>query len=256
VGIARLCSGRERLGDIELLPFEAELMSVAKYRNRLLLALSKADRALLAPWLEPVELELRQSVEQAHKPIKYVYFPESGIISVVAKSAGEQIEAGLIGYEGMSGAAIVLGNHRSPNDAYVQMNGSAHRISAKRLRDAIQASKGLHQRLQSFVHVFMVQIAQTAFANGKATIDARLARWLLMVHDRQDNDELQLTHEFMAVMLGVRRSGVTNALHVLEGKSLIRASRGVIRIVSRKGLTSLAGGIYGVPEAEYERLMR
>src|SRR5690349_15813721 len=107
-------------------------MSVAKYRNQLLLALSKSDRALLTSWLEPVKLELRQSIEQAHKSISHVYFPERGIISVVAKSADDQIEAGLIGWEGMSGAAIVLGNHRSPNDAYVQMAGNAHRITAKR----------------------------------------------------------------------------------------------------------------------------
>jgi CRP-like cAMP-binding protein len=203
-----------------------------------------------------VELDLRQSIEQAHKPIKHVYFPESGIISIVAKSADDQIEAGLIGWEGMSGAAVVLGNHRSPNDAYVQMAGSAHRIDAKRLRAALDVSKSLRQRLQRCAHVFMVQIAQTAFANGKSRIDERLARWLLMVHDRQDGDELSLTHEFIAVMLGVRRSGVTDALHELEGKDLIRASRGVIRIIKRKGLVALAGGIYGVPEAEYERLMR
>lgn len=231
-------------------------MAVAKYRNRLLRASSKADLALLTPWLEPVELKLRQSIEQANKPIRHVYFPESGIISVVAKSAGDQIEAGLIGREGMSGAAVVLGNHRSPNDAYVQMSGSGHRISAARLREALDESKGLHRRLQRFAHVLMVQIAQTAFANGKARIDERLARWLLMVHDREGDDHLALTHEFIAVMLGVRRSGVTDALHELEGKGLIRASRGAIEMVSRKGLIALAGGIYGVPEAEYERLLR
>ncbi len=104
--------------------------------------------------------------------------------------ADDEIEAGLIGWEGMSGAAVVLGNHRSPNDAYVQMAGSAHRIAAKRLREALDVSKTLRQRLQRFAHVFMVQIAQTAFANGKATIDERLARWLLMVHDREDYDDL------------------------------------------------------------------
>jgi CRP-like cAMP-binding protein len=229
---------------------------VAKYQNRLLLALSKADLALLTPWLEPAELVLRQSIEQAHKPIRHAYFPESGIISVVAKSADDEIEAGLIGWEGVSGSAVILGNHRSPNDAYVQMAGNAHRISGKRLREALDVSKSLRQRMQRFAHVFMVQVAQTAFANGKSKIGDRLARWLLMVHDRQDGDELSLTHEFIAVMLGVRRSGVTDALHELEDKGLIRASRGAIRILSRKGLIALAGGIYGVPEAEYERLMR
>jgi CRP-like cAMP-binding protein len=155
----------------------------------------------------------------------------------------------------MSGTAVVLGNHRSPNDAYVQVAGSAHRITAKALRAALDENKTLRQRMQLYAHVFMVQIAQTAFANGTARIEARLARWLLMAHDRQDSDDLSLTHEFVAVMLGVRRSGVTDALHALEGAGLIRASRGVVRITSRKGLLALAGSIYGVPEAEYRRLM-
>jgi CRP-like cAMP-binding protein len=137
----------------------------------------------------------------------------------------------------------------------VQVAGSAHRITAKALRAALDENKTLRQRMQLYAHVFMVQIAQTAFANGTARIEARLARWLLMAHDRQDSDDLSLTHEFVAVMLGVRRSGVTDALHALEGAGLIRASRGVVRITSRKGLLALAGSIYGVPEAEYRRLM-
>ncbi len=229
-------------------------MSVA-VRNQVLLGLSKADRVLLWPMLEDVALDLRDPIETANTSIKHVYFPDSGIISVVAKSADDQIEAGLIGREGMSGTAVLLGNHRSPNDAYVQLTGSAHRITAKNLRVALEASKTLRQRMQRYAHVFMVQIAQTAFANGMARIEERLARWLLMAHDRQDDDEIHLTHEFIAIMLGVRRSGVTDALHALEGQGLIRASRGVVRVVNRKGLIALARGTYGVPESEYRRLM-
>jgi len=230
-------------------------MSVARYRNRLLLSLNKTDRGLLSPWLEPVALELRRSIEKSNTPISHVYFPESGIISVVAKVAHQQIEVGLIGREGMSGTAVLLGDHRSPNDVYVQMAGSAHRISAKHLSQALEASKNLRERLQRYAHVFLIQVAQTAFANGTAKIDARLARWLLMAHDRQDEDELSLTHEFIAVMLGVRRPGVTDALHRLEGKGLIRSGRGAIEVVRRKGLMALAGGAYGVAEAEYDRLL-
>ncbi|PZO51186.1 MAG: hypothetical protein DCF16_11600 [Alphaproteobacteria bacterium] len=230
-------------------------MSVANYRNQLLLGLSKADRRLLAPSLEPVELELRRSIEKPNTPITHVYFPESGIISVVATAAQQQIEVGLIGREGMSGTAVLLGDHRSPSDVYVQLAGTANRISTKHLTQALEASKTLRERLQRYAYVFMVQIAQTAFANGTAKIDARLARWLLMAHDRQDDDELFLTHEFIAVMLGARRPGVTDALNKLEGKGLITAERGVIRIVRRKGLIALAGGAYGVAEAEYARLL-
>jgi CRP-like cAMP-binding protein len=230
-------------------------MSNTESKNVLFLSLSRKDRALLSPHMEEAPLELRDVIEKSNTSIKHVYFPDSGIISVVAKSADEQIEAGLIGREGMSGTAVVLGNHRSPNDAYVQVAGRGHRISAKDLRAAMEESNTLRRQLQLYAHVFMVQIAQTAFANGKAQIEERLARWLLMAHDRQDDDDLHLTHEFVAVMLGVRRSGVTDALHALEGAGFVRAGRGVVRITNRKGLIGLARNIYGVPEAEYRRLI-
>jgi CRP-like cAMP-binding protein len=227
-----------------------------KIANQLLAALSRADRKLLSPDLEAVELDLRASLEEPGKPIRHVYFPESGIISVVVKSGEHRIEAGLIGREGMSGTAVALADHRSPNEAYVQMQGAAQRIGARPFRLALNQSVSLRELVQRFAHVFLIQVAQTAFANGTATIEQRLARWLLMAHDRQDEGELDLTHEFISVMLGVRRSGVTDALHQLESKRLIRANRGSIRIVSRKGLTELAGSIYGIPEAEYKRLFR
>jgi CRP-like cAMP-binding protein len=223
--------------------------------NLLLLSLSRKDRALLLPHMEEAALGLRDPIEKSNTSIKHVYFPDSGIISVVTKSNEDQIEAGLIGREGMSGTAVVLGNHRSPNDAYVQVAGRGRRISAKDLRAAMEESNTLRRQLQLYAHVFMVQIAQTAFANGKAQIEERLARWLLMAHDRQDDDDLHLTHEFVAVMLGVRRSGVTDALHALEGAGFVRAGRGVVRITNRKGLIALARNIYGVPEAEYRRLI-
>lgn len=230
-------------------------MSPPKYVNQLLRSLSKADRALLDPGLESVELKLRHIVEKAHTPIAHVYFPDSGIVSVVVSLGKDQVEAGIVGREGMTGTAVALGNHRSPNDVFVQIAGQGHRISAKRFRVALAASRTLSQLVSLYAHVFMGQLAQTAFANGTATLEARLARWLLMAHDRQDDDELNLTHEFLAVMLSVRRSGVTEALGGLERRRLIRTKRGVIEIVSRKGLEKAAGGLYGVPEAEYKRLI-
>jgi CRP-like cAMP-binding protein len=113
----------------------------------------------------------------------------------------------------------------------------------------------LRVHLQRFAQVFMTQVAQTALANGRAKIGERLARWLLMAHDRLDDEELRLTHEFIAVMLGVRRPGVTDALNELEGKGLIRSTRGAIRVVNRAGLEAIAGATYGVPESEYRRLI-
>jgi CRP-like cAMP-binding protein len=224
--------------------------------NALLTQLSQADQALLAPHLERVALALRQSIEVADQPIAQVYFPEAGIVSVVAKGTdGRQIEAGVIGREGMTGVAVVMGNHRSPNDAFVQAAGEAQRITADQLRAAIAASTAMRERFQYFVQVFMTQISQTALANGRCKIEERLARWLLMAQDRLERESLELTHEFIAVMLGVRRPGVTDALNELEGRGLVRSTRGIIRIIDRDGLIATAGGAYGIPEAEYQRLL-
>lgn len=230
-------------------------MSQRTLKNLLLKRLDAADFALLQDVLEPVTLELRQPLEIANEPIEYAYFPEGGIISVLAKSAAEVIEVAVIGREGMSGTTVVMGNHRSPNDVNVQAVGKAHRIQSDKLRDALQKSSTLRLVLHRFAHVFTVQVAQTALANGRAKINERLARWLLMAHDRLDGDDIHLTHEFIATLLGVRRPGVTDALHELEGKGLIQSNRAAISVLDRKGLVRLAGSAYGVPEAEYKRLL-
>jgi CRP-like cAMP-binding protein len=222
----------------------------------LLAALPDADWRRIAPRLQLVELKHRQPLEAANLPTEHVFFPTRGIVSIVAKSPdGHQIEAGVIGREGMTGLAIVMSNHRSPNDAFVQVAGEAQCMSADDLRESLRESEPLRRLAQNFVHIFMIQVVQTALANGRAKIEERLARWLLMAQDRLDDGNLQLTHEFIALMLGVRRPGVTDAINDLEGKGLIRSARGRVRIVDRKGLEAAAGGIYGVPEAEYRRLI-
>ena len=225
-------------------------------RNLLLAALSQADRDRLQPHLQPLELELRKPLEQPNKRIDSVYFLDEGIASVVAVQAKEtNVEIGLIGREGMTGLAIVLGDHRSPHATYIQAAGRGQRIAAAELRKALAASATLQTLLMKFVQAFMVQTAHTAIANARARLDQRLARWLLMAHDRLDGNALPLTHEFLALMLGVRRAGVTEALHVLESHSLIRSARGQVVLRDRKGIERRAGGSYGVPEAEYRRLL-
>lgn len=226
-----------------------------EFSNRLLRNLSDKDQALLLPMLKRAPLAPQQILEDANQAIEHAYFPEGGIISIVAKSGDQRIEAGVIGREGMSGMAIVLGNHRSPNDARVQIAGEAHRINADDLRLALGMSATLRTRLQHFAQVFMTQIAQTALSNGRAKLEVRLARWLLMAHDRLDDEELNLTHDLIAMMLGVRRPGVTDAMNTLEGKGLVRSMRGSVRVLQRAGLETLAGHAYGVPEAEYRRLL-
>jgi CRP-like cAMP-binding protein len=225
-------------------------------RNLLLAALTRDDRDRLQPHLEPIDLELRKSLEQPNKRIDSVYFLDEGIASVVAVQAKEtNVEIGLIGREGMTGLTIVLGDHRSPHATYIQAAGRGQRITAAELRKALAASATLQTVLMKFVQAFMVQTAHTAIANARARLDQRLARWLLMAHDRLDGNALPLTHEFLALMLGVRRAGVTEALHVLESQSLIRSARGQVVLRDRKGIERRAGGSYGVPEAEYRRLL-
>jgi CRP-like cAMP-binding protein len=229
--------------------------SSTQFRNQLLLALSAADVDLLRPHLQLVTTEIRKDLEEPNKPIKHVYFIESGFASVVATSAQENIEVGLIGREGMSGSAIVLGNHRSPHATYIQAAGQAQRISVAQLRLAMQASATMQGLFLKFVQVFMIQTAHTAISNARAKIDHRLARWILMAHDRIEGDQLPLTHEFLAIMLGVRRAGVTEALHILERRRLIKSQRGQVIMLDRKGMERMAGDLYGVPEVEYRRLI-
>ena len=229
---------------------------VGKTSNLLLGALQAEDVAIVRPLLEPVTLNVRDSAEKADEPISWVYFPDHGIISVVAQSGpDQQIEAGLIGREGMSGLSVLLGSDRSPHEVYVQVAGAGHRIARDALRATLVERPGLQVVFLRYAQSFAVQTAHTALANGAAKIEERLSRWLLMAHDRIDGPQLPLTHEFMALMLGVRRAGVTDALHRLEGLALIRSTRGLVTILDREGLEVNAGAFYGGPEREYARLM-
>ena len=151
--------------------------------------------------------------------------------------------------EGMTGLPVVLGNDRSPNETFIQVEGTGSRIAADDLRQAMRKSAFLTRVLLNFVNAFMIQTAHTALSNGTASIEQRLARWLLMAQDRLDGNEVPLTHEFLSLMLGVRRAGVTGALNQLDRKGVIRLSRGRIEIVDREGLIGSANGTYGIPEA-------
>ena len=224
--------------------------------NTLLLSLSTSDFDLLAPHLEAVTLGLRKMLEKPHKPIEEVYFPKSGFASVVAvQRNGKEVEVGLIGREGMTGLPIVLGNHRSPHSTYIQVAGNGHSIPATQLRQAMQESLSLRDSLLKFVQAFGVQTTHTAICNARSKLDERLARWLLMAQDRIQSDILPLTHEFLSLMLGVRRPGVTVALKALRDRDLISYRRGEITIKDRKGVAQLAGEAYGTPESEYRRLI-
>jgi CRP-like cAMP-binding protein len=229
---------------------------MANRHNQLLASLSTKDRDLLEPHLVSVELRVRKSLEKPNRRIGAVYFPESGFASVIAiQSNGKQIEIGLIGREGMTGLPVVLGNHRSPHSTYIQAPGTGKCIPAAELREATRTSLSLRDSLLKYVQAFNVQTTHTAISNAQARMDVRLARWLLMAHDRIGDDTLPLTHEFLSLMLGVRRPGVTEALNVLRKQGLISSKRGDITVRDRKGLERTAGEAYGIPEAEYRRLI-
>ena len=226
------------------------------YQNRLLAALSDADGDLLRPHLEPVELALGTVIVEPDKVMTHAVFPGSGLCSVIASAAeGARIEIGLFGRDGMAAPALVLGADRIPHQIFLQVGGRGHRMPADALRRAIDTSPTLRGLLLRYAQTFLVQTAQTALANAGAPAEERLARWLLMYHDRQDGDDLSVTHEFLSLMLGVRRPTVTVAIHTLEGAGLIRARRGRIRVLSRERLEEAAGEAYGPAETEYERLI-
>jgi CRP-like cAMP-binding protein len=228
----------------------------ARQRNRLLAALSPADLALLQPHLTFLAVEVRHEIERPNRRIESVYFMEAGIASVVAVQADKtQVEVGLVGPEGMTGTAVVLGGDQSPHSTYIQVAGEAQWMKADQLRKAMRASDSLRALLLKYVQTFMVQTTHTAIANARAHIDRRLARWILMAQDRTGNKILPLTHEFLALMLGVRRPGVTETLQSLKRQKLIETGRNQIVVLNRNGLEKMAGYSYGVPEKEYRRLI-
>jgi CRP-like cAMP-binding protein len=224
--------------------------SSTSLRYRLLASLSSAEYALLKPDLESVALAVRQILEAPNTPITHSYFIESGLASIVARNSHKRLEVGLIGCEGMTGLPIVLGSDRSPHETFIQVAGEGKRIAADKLRAAMQKSRSLERAFLKCAHEFMNQTANTALSNGTATLEERLARWLLMANDRLEGNEIPLTHEFLSLMLGVRRAGVTVALNYLEQRGIIQLARGDIIILDREGLTASANGNYHQPEAQ------
>lgn len=228
----------------------------AAIRNRLLKAFPSEDFCRIAPHLQPVDLTIQDELIVPDRPVEHLYFLESGIASITASGADRKVEVGLVGREGLVGAVPILtGSRCIPHDHFVQVAGQAHRIDVAPLYAAFEESSPLRRLLLRYIQVEFVQVRQTAFANASFTIEARLARWLLMCHDRLDGDEVPVKHEFLAMMLGVHRSGVTLGLQNLEGAGRIRSRRGRITVLDRTLLIALADASYGVPEAEYARLI-
>jgi len=223
--------------------------------NQLLDTLPLADLQGLAPDLEWVELTLQQVIYEPNRPVHYAYFPVSGMCSVIALvEVEDQIEAGVIGKEGFLGASILLRAASNPFRVIVQGPGRALRLPAEKLLEA-SVMPEFNAVLLRFIHTLMVQAASTLLANSSYLLEERLARWILMTQDRLDAASFPMTHRFMSLMLGVRRAGVTETLHKLEGRHLIKATRGNVQVLNRSGLEDLADGCYGQAEREHRRLI-
>ncbi|MDZ4776773.1 MAG: Crp/Fnr family transcriptional regulator [Alphaproteobacteria bacterium] len=211
--------------------------------------------ALLAPALHHVDLPLGQTLHLAGERIEQVYFVESGFISAMTMlSDGQPLEIGLIGAEGVAGVSVILGATNSYSETMCQTGGGSYRMSAAVLVEAFAHSRRLRDLLLRYVHVFHVQVAQTAACNAHHELGQRLARWLLAAHDRTGIPELALTQDLTAVMLGVRRSTVSIAAATLQKAGVIRYQHGKITILDRVGLENAACECYEAVVSEYRSL--
>lgn len=228
----------------------------ALLQNGILAALPEEERSWLRPRLAPVAVPRGQTFYVTGGTILEAYFPISGWVSIVARlEDGSAVEVGLIGREGMAGLPLIYGTDRAASEAMCQADCTALRLSARDLRQALDECPTLQARLLRFAMAFSRQVAQTAACNSRHTVEQRLARWLLMARDRGDGDRFPLTHEFMSMMLGVRRAGVTVAAGDLQRRGLVRYRPGVMTIVDREGLEGVACGCHAAVRAEYDRLL-
>lgn len=225
-------------------------------KNRILAALPAAEFAFVSTSLVPITLKLGQSLHRAGEPINQVYFPEIGFISALSVlSDGQPLEIGLIGAEGVAGVSVILGATASYSETMCQTGGEAHCMPVAAFKDAAEHAPRLRGLLLRYVHVFHVQVAQTAACNSHHELGQRLARWLLAAHDRSGVPQLSLTQELIAVMLGVRRTTVSVVASQLQSARIIRYQHGRITILDRPGLESAACECYQVVVHEYRRML-
>jgi CRP-like cAMP-binding protein len=224
-------------------------------RNHILASLPQEEYERLAPHMEPVELSHGQIIQQAGGRITHVYFPEGSMTSLVSRTPeGQSVEVGVVGFEGMVGVSAVLGVETSPHEMIVQVPDGARRLAVPALLDEFKRAGSLHDKLLRYTQGLLLQTSQVAACNQLHSVSERLARWLLMSYDRCECEELPLTQEFLALMLGVRRAGVTEAALVLQAEGLISYRRGHIRIANREGLERHSCDCYEVVKAEFDLL--
>src|SRR5215472_6747796 len=251
----RSCGDSAPLAGIEE-PRQAGSRDMQPTGNRLLDQLASEQLNRLRPHLTAEALPFNKALQARGKPVESVWFPRSGMISIVAMmSDGAAVEVGIAGREGMLGVQVLLGDDTSLNEAMVQIPGSALRLPAAVLRHEADASPELRTVMLRYVQAFLNAATQSAACNRAHLLEQRLARWLLTARDRAGGDRLPLTHEFIAMMLGVRRAGVTVAAQSLQSAGLIHYAHGRITIVDREGLEVAACECYEVIKRDYARLL-
>ena len=221
--------------------------SVVNGRNRLLAAFSHSDISLLAPDLKDVSLVQGDVLQEAGEATKYVYFPQTGMISLLAvMQNGSAVETATVGREGAAGAMSGLGSRIAPHRSVVQIEGSASRIAVARFEAAVNRSASVKDLVVRYNDALMMMVQQSAGCNALHALESRLCRWLLQTRDRNDSDRLPLTQEFLSQMLGVRRTTLTLIARELQAAGLIRYRRGLIDILDRRGLEAKACECYAV----------
>jgi CRP-like cAMP-binding protein len=231
-------------------------MDIAGSNNGLVNALPRKHRDRLLRACEPFELVFGEVLSGAGKPYRHAYFPDSGQISLSSSARGHKpLEMAIVGHEGMLGATVVLGINVSPMHAVVQGPGMAGQIPVASLQRELRASPSLRKLLNRYLYLQLVELSLTSVCTRFHQIEERLARWLLLTHDRAQSDHFHLTHEHLADMLGVRRSGITVAAGELQARNLIQYSRGDITVLDRRGLEAASCDCYAALNGRHKRLL-
>jgi CRP-like cAMP-binding protein len=229
---------------------------LAPIENKLIANLPRSSRLSLMKLCEPVHLTLADILAEGGKPISHVYFPAESFISMITLLDGKPVlEVGMVGREGMLGAQLALGLNMEPLHAIVQGGGSAWRTTALALRGELAGNEPLKATLCRYLHVTATQLAGSAACLRFHQIRPRLARWLLMTQDRANSSSFRVTHEFLALMLGVRRVGITNAAAALQQQGLVEYHRGDVNVLSRRGLEKAACSCYASNRRIYDQVM-
>ncbi len=231
-------------------------VSPKAHRNLLLASLPDEEYNYLRPHLLPASLEYKSQLYEVNEPIEFVHFIETGVASLVnTMTNGDAAEVGTIGNEGFVGIPILFGDKQAPTSVYMQVGGASLKMKANVFRELMQRNPTVQRRMLRYAHAFFNQIAQSAACNTFHLLEQRCCRWLLMTQDRMQSTDFPLTQEFLAMMLGVRRAGVTDAANALKRAGLIKYTRGRVTVLDRAGIEKRTCECYSVTKKEFDHLL-